>query len=408
MIETLMMTMKNILFVDDEANILQGLKRMLRSQRDEWNMFFVESSKEALELLQTQAVDAVISDMRMPGMDGAQLLAEVKSLYPNTVRFILSGHSDHELVVRSVGPSHQYLSKPCEPQVLKDALTGAFALRELLASDKLRELVSGISGLPSLPDIYTRVVEEIRSPDASIMAIGKLVENDPGMTSKVLQLVNSAYFGMSRRINNATEAATFLGLDVLKNLILAEGVFSQFDASIDKIIPLESFKYRSLTVAGNARRIARLHDADKALVDQSYLSGMLLNIGSLLLASNSKDDYLRAHELAASDRLEMWQAEKEVFGASHAEVGAYTLGLWGIDSDVVTAVAYHHEPANYPSTQFSALTAAYVANACLSEQNNADDNAFPASGHQYLENLGLADQLPEWMAACIPHEEDAA
>ncbi|MGB5261402.1 MAG: response regulator [Gammaproteobacteria bacterium] len=400
---------KCILFVDDESNVLQGLKRMLRSQRHEWDMEFADSGEAALALLQEQAFDAVISDMRMPGMDGAQLLEEVKQLYPDSVRFVLSGHSDRELVMRSVGPSHQYLAKPCDPEVLKSALTEAFALRRLLATDSLRALVAGMTSLPSLPSIYCEVVEELQSEDASIQELGKLIEQDPGMVAKVLQLVNSAYFGIGRQISNPAEAASFLGMDVLKCLVLSEGVFSQFDDVVVQAVPLEKMKNRSLVVANAAREIARSAGADAKILDQAYLGGLLHDMGTLVMISNAPDDYMRAIDLARKEQIDMLDAELEVFGTTHAEVGAYMLGLWGIDDDVVAAVAYHHRPGNFPATGFCALTAVYVANACVRDDlESGDEPVFSEGDMEFLAGMGLAERLPEWQALCVPPEEEDA
>ena len=401
--------MKRILFVDDEANILQGLKRMLRGQRKEWEMSFAESGKQALELMEHDHFDAVISDMRMPGMDGAELLGKIKERHPNTVRIILSGHSDQELVMRSVGPSHQYLSKPCEPEVIKSTLADAFALRELLASESIRTLVAGMSSLPSLPTIYTAVVEQLQSEDASIHSIGNLIEQDPGMTAKVLQLVNSAYFGLGRHISSPSEAASFLGLDVLKGLVLSEGVFSQFDEEVVKSASLEAIRSRCLLVATSARKIAKAECASDVVSDQAYLGGLLHDMGILVMASNSPDEYVRACELAKQNDMDLYTAEKQVFGTTHAEIGAYMLGLWGIDDDVVASVAYHHKPSNFPNEKFSALTAVYVASTCISANTApSEQSPFTNEDFAYLENIGLTNRLPVWHELCSEPEEDAA
>lgn len=400
---------KRILFVDDEPNILQGLKRTLRQQRHEWDMAFAEGGAQALELLAEQPYDAVVTDMRMPGMDGAQLLHEVKNRYPDIVRFVLSGHSDLELVMRSVGPSHQYMAKPCEPELLKANLAGAFSLRKLLSSDDLRTIVTNMTSLPSLPVIYARVVEELQSEDVSLASVGKLIEQDLGMTSKVLQLVNSAYFGIGREVRSPAEAANFLGLDVLKSLVLAEGVFSQFDPEVVKALSLDAIKSRSQQVARCARVIAKAEGVDNRIVDQAFLAGLLHEMGSMVLAANSPDDYLRACDLAKQEQIDILLAEKQVFNTTHAEVGAYILGLWGIDDDVVTAIAYHHEPSAFPDVKFSALTAVYVASTLLTTRKNpSEQTLLPDEGMRYLDRIGMTERLPEWQALCLKPEEEVA
>ena len=392
-----------ILFVDDEPNVLEGLRRMLRSRRGEWDMAFVEGGGEALALMEEQHFDAIVSDMRMPGMDGAELLGRVKECWPEVVRFILSGHSDQELVMRSVGPSHQYLSKPCDPDTLQAKLAGAFALRSVLASESIRGLVAGMNSLPSLPTIYHAVVQELQSEDTSIRRLSGLISQDPGMTAKVLQLVNSAYFGLRRHINSPVEAVTFLGQEILKSLMLSEGVFCQFDETVVNAANLESIRIRSLRTASMARQIARAEGAGGTVADHAFLGGLLLDMGSLVLAANLPGEYIRVMELAQQGKMDIWQAEQQLFGTTHAEIGAYLLGLWGIDDDVVAAVAYHHVPGNYPDARFTPLTAVYIASTLLCESLHCDPDPqllIEKLNVGYLEQLGLEDRLSDWLELC--------
>src|SRR5579859_4324910 len=155
---------KRILFVDDELLVLEGLQRMLRSMRAEWDMVFVETGSKALELMAQAPFDVVISDMRMPGMNGAELLAEVLRRFPKTVRLVLSGHADRDLVFKCVGSTHQYLSKPCQPEELKSAIARASNLDQSLRDQSLRQLVSRLDRLPSIPSLYVQIVENLQDP----------------------------------------------------------------------------------------------------------------------------------------------------------------------------------------------------------------------------------------------------
>ena len=180
-------------FVDDEPGILDGLRRLLRSYRNEWEMSFASSGQEALAIVAEQSIDAVVTDMRMPGMDGSQLLNELARCHPEIVRFVLSGYSDDEMIIKSVGTAHQYLSKPCDSDLLKAALSRALSLRKLLHEERLLALVSGVSSLPSLPEVYLEILETLRSDGASLRKVGETISRDPAITAKVLQLVNSAF-----------------------------------------------------------------------------------------------------------------------------------------------------------------------------------------------------------------------
>ncbi|MBU2453622.1 MAG: HDOD domain-containing protein, partial [Proteobacteria bacterium] len=217
---------RRILFVDDELNILKGLQRSLRPLRQYWDMEFSEGAVNALELLEKQSFDVIVSDMRMPQMDGATLLKIVQEKYPTMVRIVLSGYSDQEMTMKSVKSAHQYLSKPCDKKVLITAITRACSLQDLLNKKPLQHLLGGIESMPSIPALYAQIMEELRSAEASTASVGKIIAKDMGMTAKVLQLVNSSFFGIPRHISNVTEAVVMLGMDVVKSLVLGIEVFS--------------------------------------------------------------------------------------------------------------------------------------------------------------------------------------
>lgn len=308
--------MKTLLFVDDEQKVLQGLQRQLRAMRHEWDMHFVGSGPEALAVLTTVPVDVIVTDMMMPGMDGAQLLTEVMKRHPHTVRLVLSGHAEREAVLRLVGPAHQYLSKPCDAEELRNAITRSFALRELLASERLKELATRVRCLPSLPSLHLQLTEELRKEDPDLERIGEIVSKDIGMTTKLIQLVNSAFFGLSQPISNPTEAVTYLGLTIVRALVLSLQVFSQFDAKVLRSFSLESLAQHGWMTAVFARRIAESERCDAKTNDQCFLAGMLHDVGRLVLAGGLPEEYVRAMAIAREQKQAAWQAELDAFGAT--------------------------------------------------------------------------------------------
>lgn len=188
--------MREILFVDDESNVLDGLRRMLRPMRRDWSMNFVDSGEAALEHISHEGCDVIVSDMRMPGMDGVELLGTVGQECPKAVRIALSGHAEMEMLLESVCAAHQYLAKPCDDETLKATIERACALRDLLSDERLTGLVTQLDSLPSLPTLYTEVTEELARSDSSLARAGEIIGKDVAMSAKVLQLVNSAFFGL--------------------------------------------------------------------------------------------------------------------------------------------------------------------------------------------------------------------
>lgn len=385
--------MINILFVDDEPNILDGLRRMLRPLRSDWDMFFANGGNEALKLLAEKPIDVVVSDMKMPGMDGAQFLQEVSTVYPQIVRIILSGYSEDEMIFKSIGAAHQFLSKPSDPETLKETVNKACALRDLLQDEKIRRLVSQMRSVPSLPTLYSELLHELESFDPRIEKIAKIIKQDIGMTAKILQLVNSAFFGLRRNITDAAQAINFLGLDTIKSLALGIGVFSQFEKTNENV--LSELWSHSIAVGRIARAISE--KVNPSVASDSFTAGLLHDIGEVLLAVNLPEKFAQAQILVEKEQLTRLEAEKQILETTHSEVGAYLLGLWGLPHQVVEAVAFHHNPSNFQSDKFTPLTAVHIANAI--NRFGSEDWSIEAERFidiKHLQTIGLLEKLPDW------------
>ena len=193
---------KRILFVDDDELALRGLDRLLRTMRDEWEMEFTDSGEKALARMALVPFDIIVSDMRMPGMNGAELLNEVLKRHPKTLRLILSGYADRDLILKCIGSTHQYLAKPCDAKTLKMTVRRAAHLEESLKSEALRLLLNRCSVLPSVPALYSEIVETLQDPAADVEEVGAIIVRDVAMTAKILKLVNSAFFGLGNEISS--------------------------------------------------------------------------------------------------------------------------------------------------------------------------------------------------------------
>ncbi len=397
-----MASQKRILFVDDESKILDGLRRMLHSMRREWSMVFVESGPAALELLAQGTFEVVVTDMRMPGMDGGQLLRRVMEQYPQTIRIVLSGQADREAILGAVGPIHQYLSKPCDAETLKASLRRACALSDLLPDEPLRQYISQLETLPSLPSLYDEVVSELQSPTASEKMLGQIISKDIGMSAKVLQLVSSAFFGLRSHIPHPAQAVILLGLDTVKILGLSAQVFSRFTPVQAQDLPFPAtFWDHSVNVARMAQQILKAEGAEQKLIDYAFIAGLLHDVGKLVLATYSPQKYHQALTLALQRGLEVETAERDIFGAAaHPQAGAYLLGLWGLPPLITNAILFHHHPA-WPQGRCDVLTAVHVAdvfeNSLFSTQALTKP---PELDMDYLAHSGLTTRLPAWQELC--------
>ena len=398
--------MKTLLFVDDEARVLQGLQRQLRFMREEWDMHFVEGGLQALAFMETKRVDIVVSDMMMPGMDGSQLLTEIVKRHPRTVRIILSGHAEREAIVRLVGPAHQYLSKPCNPEELREAITQALALQRLLGNERLKLLTARIKNLPTLPALQNQFTEEFRQESPSIDRIGEIISRDIGMTAKILQLVNSAFFGLAQPVNNPTEAVAYLGLNTIRALALSVEIFSQYDQKVCQSFSLDVLANHSWVTGLMARCIAQRERQDLKTLDQCFLAGLLHDIGQLVLAFGLHEEYSEVIAQAKQRNQPIWQIEQEYFGATHADVGGYLLGLWGLPSIIIEAVAWHHEPSRRSEPGFSPGLAVHVADVFAHELSNSNTEVpRPELDLAHLQQLGFAERVAVWRADCEALED---
>jgi HD-like signal output (HDOD) protein len=378
---------RRVLFVDDEPNILSGMRRLLHPFREEITPAFASSGAEALGILDKESFEVVVSDMRMPGMDGASLLTEVMKRWPNTVRIVLSGQSDKETILRSIGPTHQFLSKPCDSQTLLDTIRRSCALRDLLADARLQELVGRMTTLPTLPSVYAEIAAELQAGNASVAHIAGLVTQDLGMTAKVLQLVNSSYFGLPQRISEPRQAVSLLGLDALKALFLSTQVFTQFEGRDLGGFTLEESGNHAAQVGALARSIAMAENASSAMADDSLMAGLMHDVGKLVLAVNLPDQYAMIMRTASQEQVDVWEMEIEMLGLDHADVGVFLLGLWGLPDTVLEAIAFHHRPNSCLSQGFTATSAVHAADSLVRGRQ-------PDPGLMAV--LGLADRVEAW------------
>lgn len=387
---------KRILFVDDEPMVLTGLKRSLRPMRSEWEMVFAGGGDEALTVMDQQTFDVIVTDMRMPGMDGAQLLKEVQKRSPQTLRMVLSGQSDRETILRSVNPAHQFVSKPCESEELKSRLIRIFALGDLLKSPYLRELVTKLDYLPSLPGIYLQLNEELCRSEPSLQRIDELIAADMAMTAKILKLVNSAFFGLPYEISRASHAVKRLGLETLRTLVLTAHIFEQFQSPLLTAADVRQIADHSLAVSRSARTIALFEHADQPTQDGSFTAGLLHDAGKLILASTLGQQYSEVLEYSEKANIGLYAAERELLGCSHAQVAAYLYGLWGLPSTIVDAVAWHHQPAGSSSAKFSPLAAVHVASAYHDEKNSSRLRDGTPVDPAFLAGIGCPERETAW------------
>ena len=395
--------MRRILFVDDEPRILDGLRRMLHDERAHWDLRFATSGTAALAELAREPADVVVTDMRMPGMDGAELLARVATVAPDAIRIVLSGQTDDVASTRTVPVAHQFLTKPCQAQVLREVVERACALRELLSSPGLRRLIGTVDTLPSVPAIWHALGRALADPGSSVGQIAEIIEQDAGLSARVLHLVNSAFFGQRRQVTSVAQATSLLGTGLIRSLALAQHVFSTGFGATGAGCTVEGEQAHGLAVA----RLARVLPDDAALAETAFAAGLLHDVGKLILATRLPQAF--ADDLRQSRALQvpLHDIELRRAGVTHAEVGAYLLGLWGLPHPVLEAVAHHHRPGRVVPGDRRVVLAVHVADALVHEREEGPGRAAARLDLEVLSLAGWSRRLDEWRARVDALEDDA-
>lgn len=350
--------MKRVLFVDDETSLLDGLRVRLHALRSQWEMVFVENGLRAITELEEHPVDVIVTDVRMPAMDGVELLEIVRDRWPDAIRIVLSGCAEEEQSGRLLSVVHQYISKPCEVDQLENVIRRCMQLRDVLNEPRLQALVGRISHLPAMPRTCTNLRDAMADPDVSVREIARIIQEDPAVAAKVLQLVNSAFFRLARRITSIEQAVGYLGLNAIRTLVMSVEVFSAWRSGVGTC---------ELTPARLQEKAHRVAAATRALAhgtgfaDDALMAGLLHNIGYWILLQECPQQMQRAIDVARTHGIPLHAAEQDVIGASHAAIGAYLLGAWGLPYSVIEAVAFQHCPQRVSQTRFDVLAALVMA-----------------------------------------------
>ncbi len=389
--------MKTLLIVDDDPVTLARLRESLSDLSGQWKLEGAASPEEALALLAHSSFDVVLVNTHLGGAGGLQLLSEIRTASPHAIRLATSAAAHRTVIMRALEVAHQFLPKPIDPAALKAALSRTGSLHEQVTHEPLRRLIAEIRTIPSLPGIYQELVSALQSPHASAEAAAAIISKDMAMVTKILQVVNSAYFSLRRTISSPAHAITLLGIDSVKSLVLSLQVFSQFSQPDQLPVSIDALWRHGLATGTKAKTIAKAEGLGSLGVEGAFIAGLVHDIGALVLATNFPDVYGEALKISRAERLPPCTVERRLFGATHGEVAGYLLGLWGLSDGVVEAVTYHHDPVSRAKPGCSVLTAVYAANS-IDEEADAGliQESRTALDEGYLSACGLTDRVTTW------------
>jgi response regulator RpfG family c-di-GMP phosphodiesterase len=373
------------------------LERMLEGMSSEWEMEFIDDGAEALKLMFERPYDAILSDVRMPGMNGAELLGLVSQRYPRTVRIVMSGYSDRDTTLRLVGTAHQFIAKPFDFALLRDTLSNALALDDLRRNEPLQRLIERLQPLPDLPEFYLDLMAELRCDEPSPDRMVEILSHEKDL---LLHLQERLPLALPDRVQSGMDPMEMLdraGPAAIQATVLHLLAFAHFDRiRLHECTPRE-LRDHCWRTGLLARQIALDTQQNESVRDGSFAAGLLHDLGKLILTAGVPADYQSVSRREQGTGVPAWKTEQKVLGADHAQVGAFLLAQWGLPGPLVEAVAWHHHPASDPRSNFAPVTAVHIAN--FLDHEGRHPKATPSErlpDLDYLTRLGLAEQLGHW------------
>jgi putative nucleotidyltransferase with HDIG domain len=334
-----------VVVVDDEPSILMSLRSLFHRQPVEFQEF--SDCQEALKYLVNRTPDIIISDMRMPEMNGITFLSEVAKISPTSARFLLSGYEDKGIIIDAIagGIAQLYILKPWEDQELLRIVQNTLSARELLRERNLQAIIQNITMLPSPPHIQTKLRQVFSKQSPSIREVAVEVEQDPAMVARIMRIANSVFIGARNPITTIQDAVTFIGIDYLQSMILGMEMFRHFEKSGDAetLKQLEELWHHAVNRAQIGRIVAEQWKEFQQ-PQLAYITCLLLDIGLMVRMQLVPDQHNHFIRLASDLHLPLDRAEPKVFDIDHAEVGAALLRFWNFPEQISEAVAHHHSP----------------------------------------------------------------
>ncbi len=389
-----------LLLVDDENLVLRAITRAIKSNEPDWEVETAHDGIEALELIKNGDFDCMVTDMLMPRMDGVELLSKARTNKPEMIRIVLSGQADNSIAFKAVQPMHRYLAKPCDATNLISTIENSTTTVRLIMDPALKQALGGLSSMPTLPRLYQEICAVIDDPNGKVEDIKDIVEKDPIITAKLLQVVNSALFAFSRRINSLEQAISLLGFSLIRSLVLTAEIIN------DRLQPIQGLSADSLfthsfQVGLIARVIGRYEKFNPDELEAAFTAALLHDLGKVVLLDRLPKKLEAAIELSQTERISIIDAERSIIGCDHAAVGGALLQMWGLPQETLEAVALHHSPALLtPGDELSLTNITFAANAIAKKIEFSVYKATMVERHGELPASNLISKFREWQKAC--------
>ena len=370
--------MKKILIVDDEVQILNALQRMFLDT--DYEIISTENSTDVMSLLEKGNIDMIISDMRMPELDGYKLLNDVKEKYPKIIRIILSGYADEKPMFRALlhNVAKLYVFKPWNNNDFLNNINRLFADEYELDTLKLNEKLEKIHCASNVSENCKNMITDIEDEDMEAL-IGK-IEEDSEISKLLLQVAKSAVFGVMP--DKVRQAAIYIGLHNLKS-------FMRFACVVKTLKLIETDEPHILCKhAYYTNRIflflfeAFLH---KQPVESAMFAGLMHNIGLIILSNNSDDKEKVDQSIPTLNEYAMLEHGKDEL--LHQELGAHFLDQWDLPFPIYEAALYHHRPLSHNIIHLELVSCIHIAQAYAWKALGGE---FEPVAKEVFDNIGVS------------------
>jgi HD-like signal output (HDOD) protein len=385
---------KRILFVDDRPDTFEALKEVMRRSGPTWSLEYAPDGETALAALAGGPVDVVIAEERMSPMDGVTLLTRLRDRHPMTIRMILSEAVGSQRPSLAAIIAHRFLGKPCNVAELGVLIRRSCDLRELTGDAEAYRKTMAATALPSSPGMYMELSAILSDPTWQPNQVSAVIERDVAMSAKVLQLANSALFGLTQTVTSVRDAVVYLGVDTIRSLALTAEAFGKLAPKRAEGFSIDAFQTHAMLVA----RITSAILPAGRIQQEAITASLLHDIGKLVVIADGSNRWASLNREAIERELPLYEVELEREGVTHAELGAYLLSLWGLPDGIVEAVAHHHSPGTADGYAFDGVAVVHIADALAHELAPAGEDApkAPTVDEDLLDRLGMRPRLDLW------------
>ena len=336
-----------IIFVDDDITTLQSAKALLGG---DWDLTTAASDAEALSLLEEYSADMVIVSAALREGDGLSLLRQVRDQNPAIVRILATDDPDLDSAAKAFSDAdiQQVIAKPWKDREFVEIIRSAFqqAASQEVELLGLHRIIGDLESLPPVPRVYAELCKVTEDPQTtSTEEVARVIGRDPAVAAKILQIANSAFFGQRRQVETINWAVVVLGLEMVKNLVLATGVFQSLASADVDALNQDQFWKHCLACGMAAATLERKLSKDRKKSEVAMLAGTIHDLGKLVLVQYMPERYGEVVSTAKMQQTVLTEIEEEMLGTTHAAVGGYLAEWWNLPSNIAEALHWHHDPA---------------------------------------------------------------